>query len=188
MNLIYDFLEEHECCHNHDEEIQMPDQYDCWCTLQKMNLQEAFQLYKYDLISRSRQRQREIKIREARRKVEADIKVKAFMTVRNNIQRSVNNNQKQTGFHQRSHQIMSRQNRNADNKINYFVIDRDVRPARSLMTTQQIKEQTKKKYQNLPEVRQKQIKKKLEAEKQKNRIKSEIYKKVRLFFFIISSK
>jgi hypothetical protein len=169
----------------------MPGQFDCWCTLQKMNLQEAFQLYKYDLISRSRQRQRDIKIREARRKVEADIKIKAFMNVKNSIeQRSVGgggggHNSQRYANYQRSYATSRKNNR--DNRVNFFVIDRDIQPQRqrSIMTTEQIKEQTKKKYQNLPEVRQKQIKKKIEAEKQKNRIKSDIYKKVCLLLIFV---
>jgi hypothetical protein len=149
----------------------MPGHFDCWCTLQKMNLQEAFQLYKYDLISRSRQRLRDIKLREARRKVEADIKIKAFVNMRDNISRN------------RAYNYDMQQRGRGGKQLNFFAVDRAC--CRPSMTTQEIKQQTRKKYQSLPEVRQKQVKKKLEAERQKNRIKSDIYKKVRFSFIIL---
>ena len=162
--------------------------------MQKMNLQEAFQLYKYELISRSRQRLRDIKVREARRRVENEIgRQSSYASLRNQLHQYHQAHGSSTSLsqHYQSRNLSVKggsataaaapRSKASVNRV--FLVDRassqnylSPQP-RGPMTADQIKEQTKKKYQRLPEVQQRQIKKKLEDDKKKNRIKSHIYKK-----------
>jgi hypothetical protein len=179
------------CCH--EDMSKPPGLYDCWCRINKnMNLQEAFQLYKYDFISRSRQRQREIKINETRRKVESDLKTKTYLTLRNRLEAKLIHQQQQQKSTKKSNSeyFLIDALSSSNNKIhqhqdhhhhhNHHVSDRlrKCRINNHQINSDQIREQTKKKYQKLPEVKQKQIKKQLEENKKRNRIKYNIYKKV----------
>jgi hypothetical protein len=141
----------------------------------KLSLQEAFETYKYDLISRSRQRQKEIQFRSEQRQRELEYEAEQI-----------------EDYHKRmkNHQLMSRnllalKKKTADEmrmkKMNrkglMFEINVENFMHKRQMTQQDIKKQTKKLYEKLPEVKQKQLKQKAEEIKRANRIKSSIYRK-----------
>ncbi|RNA05137.1 hypothetical protein BpHYR1_049976 [Brachionus plicatilis] len=134
----------------------------------KIGLQEAFQIYKYDLLKNSRNRVKEIKIKAARRQVAKELKIDTLEQLNAKFSNNIKN-------------IKQRQNeasQDKEKKINYFTIDKAMfSKNRHVMSSQEIVEQTKKKYQKLPEVQQKKLKQKLEETKIRNRIKSNIFKK-----------
>lgn len=134
----------------------------------KFGLQEAFQIYKYDFLKNSRNRVKEIKIKAARRQVVKDLKLDTLEQLNAKISKNYKN------LKQRQNQL----NEENDKKINYFTIDKAMfTKNRHVLSSQEIIEQTKKKYQKLPEVQQKKLKQKLEESKVRNRIKSNIFKK-----------
>jgi hypothetical protein len=123
-----------------------------------MSLQEAFETFRCDLISRSRLRQKEIKYRAEKRQQEA------AELLKHNHQNEINNNT---------------ENRKNDKKSclkkSLTIASCD---SRRRMSIQEIKIQNKKLYEKLPEVKQKQMQQRIEEEKRLNRIKSSIFKKV----------
>lgn len=191
--------EENEYMNERGVDLHTPEHhFDCWCTLQKMSLQEAFRLYKYDLISRSRDRQREIKLKEARRRVESEIKSSSssramchHLTSKERIHDHRLKNDELHRLKLSRQSLKTSKARNSQDQISgkkptqpprYFFIDHNHPP--SVLTKKEIKEQTRRKYANLPEVRQRQIKQKIEEAKKANRIRSEIYKNVTLFLLL----
>ena len=131
----------------------------------KLSLQESFEIYKYNLISNSRKRQREIQLRAQQRRQEAEYKTEQLTELERNFKNTIKNrNLKLKEFNK-----------------DYFEINLDNFVHKRQMTSKEIKNQTKKIYQKLPEVQQKQLKQRDEENKKRNRIKSMIYKKV-LFF------
>lgn len=135
-----------------------------------ISLREAFEVHKYDFISKSRKRQKEIQMRAFRRKSETELKSKKYLEIAND-----------KNFYQKnraaSHYDPSKEN---NNKIVY-TIDKTLFAKHRPMSSEEIKTQTLKKYKKLPEVQQKQLKQKLEDCKKLNRIKSNIFKKVMFF-------
>lgn len=134
----------------------------------KFGLQEAFQVYKYDFLKKSRNRVKEIKIKAARRQVAKELKLDTLEQLNAKLAKNCKN-------------LRHRENESNElneKKINYFTIDKAMfTKNRHVMSSQEIVEQTKKKYQKLPEVQQKKLKQKLEENKIRNRIKSNIFKK-----------
>ena len=60
----------------------------------------------------------------------------------------------------------------------YFEINVDRFAQKRAMTQQEIKSMTRKNYSKLPEVKERQLKKSAEEVKRRNRLKSDLYKKV----------
>ena len=113
----------------------------------------------------SRKRQREIQLRAQQRRQEAEYKTEQLTELERNFKNTIKNrNLKLKEFNK-----------------DYFEINLDNFVHKRQMTSKEIKNQTKKIYQKLPEVQQKQLKQRDEENKKRNRIKSMIYKKV-LFF------
>ena len=140
--------------------------------LEKMSLQEAFETFKFDLIARSRKRQTEIELRARQRQNFIDYERK-LAELRSNSARPIKSSCSASNMLQ---QQKSREN--------YFEIN-DVhnKQKRRVMSAHEIKEMTKKNYSKLPEVKQKQVKQRLEQTKKMNLIKSSIYKKVDHVFY-----
>lgn len=142
----------------------------------KQCLQDAFQIHKYEFLKRSKNRVKEIKLKEARRQVATELKTSSYSIFDPKAPKLKN-----------SKQDCSKDCNFASNKrYEYFTIDKappfSHQKARQVMSSQEIKEQTKKKYQKLPEVQQRQLKQKLEESKMRNRIKSNLFKKVNFCF------
>lgn len=154
-----------------------------------MSLQEAFELNRYDVISRSRQRQKEIQYRSDLRRQETEFEIERFAAYQKNKDFSQRYNQTKStiaNHYKPQSQVQSKQHRDlpCNPKSCYFEINVDNFQHKRSMTTQEIKSQTKKNYSKLPEVKQKQLKERAEEIKRRNRIKSDIYKKV-IYPFII---
>ena len=131
----------------------------------KVSLQDAFRMHKKELIHRSNQRLRDIKLKSERERLKAELRNnKIAQTEELNIKKMNRNNFKK--------------------KYDYLQIDFDPEEKktnftkRRHMSTKEIKNQTKKLYKKLPEVKQKELDKKMEEIKKHNRIKSAIFKKV----------
>jgi len=124
-----------------------------------MSLQEAFETFRCDLISRSRLRQKEIKYRAEKRQQEA------AELLKHNHQNEFNNNNTEN----------RKNNKKSCLKKSLTIASCD---SRRRMSIQEIKIQNKKLYEKLPEVKQKQMQQRIEEEKRLNRIKSSIFKKV----------
>ncbi|CAF0807171.1 unnamed protein product [Brachionus calyciflorus] len=132
----------------------------------KIGLQEAFQVYNFDFLKRSRNRVKEIKIKAARRQVAKDLKLDSLIQLDQKLSKTRQFDK------QRAKESID------DKKLNYFTIDKAMfSKNRHIMSSQEIVQQTKKKYQNLPEVQQKKLRQKLEENKIRNRLKSNIFKK-----------
>ena len=116
-----------------------------------MSLQDAFLIFKKDLIERSNKRQKSIEERAQMRKLQAEYDRK---------QAQVNQKLKEV---QKKFQVSSR--------------PKSEIPRKRVMSSQEIRILTKKNYEKLPEVRQKQQKDRYEQAKKLNLIKSSIYKK-----------
>ena len=150
----------------------------------KMSLQEAFEMNRYDLISRSRQRQKEIQYRNELRRKEAEYEIERMaLFQKNNNNNNLNvciANKYKTKF---TPSVNNNSNSNSKPKseplrINYFEVNVENFMHKRQMSSQEIKTQTKKNYSKLPEVKQKQLQIRAEELKRRNRIKSTIYKKV----------
>ena len=152
----------------------------------KMSLQEAFEMNRYDLISRSRQRQKEIQYRNELRRKEAEYEIERMALYQKNNNNNNNNlnvctaNKYKTKF---TPNVNNSNNNGKPNKseplrINYFEVNVENFMHKRQMSSQEIKTQTKKNYSKLPEVKQKQLQIRAEELKRRNRIKSTIYKKV----------
>ena len=149
--------------------------------MEKMSLQDAFATFKNDLIARSLKRQSEIEARARQRQNFVDYERK-LAEMNSNAQSRRQNSSAKT---------ISRASCSASNVMtcksgreNYFEVN-DVlqKQKRRVMSAHEIKEMTKKNYSKLPEVKQKQVKQKLEQTKKMNLIKSTIYKKVNIHLF-----
>ena len=143
-------------------------------SMEKMSLQDAFSTFKYDLIARSLKRQKEIELRSKQRQNFIDYERKLAEL---NTERKSRGKSGITRASCSASNVMSGQK----SRDNYFEVN-DVNKAqhqkRRVMSAQEIKEMTKKNYSKLPEVKQKQVKQRLEQTKKLNQIKSSIYKKV----------
>lgn len=124
-----------------------------------MSLQEAFETFRCDLISRSRLRQKEIKFRAQQRQQEAELR----------------RLHEQEEMHQQQKIILKRSKSFRDTQQQMITKSSE----RRRMSIQEIKHQNRKLYEKLPEVRQKKMKLKMEEEKRLNRMKSSIFKKVK---------
>lgn len=158
------------------------DRYLEYDRCKQMSLQEAFRIFKYNVILNSRKRVRDIKAKEAKRQVETELKLNDFKMLQKKLH-SMNHHH----YHGRLRQSSSSSSSNYDmerrKKYEYFTIVPPASKSRN-MTHKEIKDQTKKNYQKLPEVQQKKLREKLEENKIKNRIKSNLYKKVIHLSFI----
>jgi hypothetical protein len=138
--------------------------------LEKMSLQEAFETFKYDLVARSKRRQKEIEYRAQKRQEQVEYERKLAELNANKLNSA------------RSRQIPVKNIKPTSNGY-YFEINDHIHNGNQYkrrMSTQEIKELTKKNYEKLPEVKQKQNKQRLEQNKKLTRLKSSIYNKVGL--------
>jgi hypothetical protein len=132
-----------------------------------MTLQEAFRVHRYDVILNSRKRVREVKAKEAKRQIAAELRVVDYRM----MEKKLDNNRRLHEFN-RAHEY------ERNKRYDYFTA---LSSRHRNMSQKEMKDQTKKKYQKLPEVQQKILKEKLEENKLKNRIKSNLYKKVIIY-------
>jgi hypothetical protein len=138
---------------------------------EKISLQQAFEMHKSDLIMRSKKRQRDIQQKAEQRRTEAEFKLKQREELRE-IEAQMLREQKYNGT-KTSRTMVSFDVANIKKSRNPLAC----MPKRQ-MTLEQIRLQTKRNYERLPEVRQMQIKKRVEEDKKLNRLKYSIYKKV----------
>ena len=138
----------------------------------KLSLQEAFETYRYDLISRSRQRQKEIQFRAEQRQTELEFEAQQIENYHKRLKTQQMN--KKLQFIKKKNEAMVRNS----TKGLMFEINVDNFMHKRQMTQQDIKKQTKKMYEKLPEVKQKQLQQRAEEIKRNNRLKSSIYRKV----------
>jgi hypothetical protein len=132
-----------------------------------MTLQEAFRIYKYNVILNSRKRVREIKSKETKRQVENELKIADY--------NKMLELKRLHGFGGSNRYAGAYRDDLEKRKYDYF----STWSAKNRnMSQKEIKDQTKKKYEKLPEVQQKKLKEKLDENRLKNRIKSNLYKKV----------
>jgi hypothetical protein len=146
----------------------------------KMSLQEAFETFKYDLIARSRKRQTEIEQKAKQRQNFIDYERK-LAELNGHHQKGAGSAKPSLGrtSHSASNVLLEKNGGGGGSRENYFEVN-DVlqsKQKRRVMSAQEIKEMTKKNYSKLPEVKQKQVKQRLEQNKKLNLIKSSIYKK-----------
>ena len=157
----------------------------------KLSLQEAFEMNRYDVISRSRQRQKEIQYRTEQRQQEAEYEIERMANLQKNFEISNQQhiNQRYNFLNRRptssKASTVGRPHSGVDTLANtlssrntYFEVPVDTYQQKRSMTQQEIKSQTRKNYRKLPEVKQKQMKVRAEEIKRRNRVKSDIYKKV----------
>ncbi|RNA20097.1 hypothetical protein BpHYR1_014906 [Brachionus plicatilis] len=116
-----------------------------------MSLQDAFLIFKKDLIERSNKRLRNIEERAQMRKLQAEY------------------DQKQVQMNLKLKEVQRKFQVNSKPKVEI--------PCKRAMSSQEIRILTKKNYEKLPEVRQKQHKERLEQTRKLNLVKSSIYKK-----------
>jgi hypothetical protein len=132
---------------------------------EKLSLQDAFRMRKQELIYRSNQRLRDIKLRSERERLKAELRNNQLIQI-DELNRKKTNEEK------------------FKKKYDYLHIDfmpEEKKPnftRRRHMSTKEIKNQTKKLYKKLPEVKQKELDKKMQEIKKHNRIKSAMFKKV----------
>lgn len=152
----------------------------------KLSLQEAFETHKFDLISRSRQRQKEIQFRAEQRQRELEDEALQIENYQKRLKTLQMN--KKMNVLKKYRAATSAANKNDVIKSNskglMFEINVENFMQKRQMTTQDIKKQTRKMYEKLPEVQQKQLKQRAEELKRANRLRSSIYRKV--FKFKIS--
>lgn len=153
----------------------------------KMSLQEAFETNRYDLISRSRQRQKEIQLRTEQRQLEAEYEIERMAVLQKNLEMSnaLHLNQRHNYLCNKKRQQQPAASSQAEavdhfQRGAYFEISVDKFAQKRAMTQQEIKSMTRRNYSKLPEVKEKQLKKSAEEIKRRNRLKSDLYKKVRL--------
>ena len=128
-----------------------------------MSLQEAFEMFNFDLISRSRKRLKEIKLRAEERRHEEQFK-------RERIELGIDADANSIGQRHLKHRNLLLTHHPLSE--NLFLAQRRA------MTSEQIKQQTNKLYKNLPEVKAKEKRMRVEEEKKRNRLKSSIYNRV----------
>ena len=142
----------------------------------KLSLQEAFETYKYDLISRSRQRQKEIQFRAEQRQKELELEAEQIEDYNKRVKSQQLLSRKLLSLKKRTAvELFARKSWNT--KAVMFEINVGNFMHKRPMTQQDIKKQTRKMYEKLPEVKQKQLNKRAEETKRANRIRSSIYKK-----------
>lgn len=124
-----------------------------------MSLQEAFETFRCDLISRSRLRQKEIKFRAEQRQQEAEF-------------RRLNQLNQERRLSEQKKSCLKKSN-------SYVLLNMEKSSDRRRMSIQDIKNQNRKLYDKLPEVKQKQKQQRMEEEKRLNRMKTSIFKKVK---------
>ena len=128
--------------------------------LTNMSLQEAFETFRCDLINRSRLRQREIKFRAQKRQQEAEL---SRLQQESLLRCKLESQDKKKSILKKTSSM------------------REPSVERRRMSFQEIKEQNKKLYEKLPEVKQKQMQQRIQEEKRLNRMKSSIFKKVFIY-------
>ena len=131
--------------------------------LKKMTLQEAFEMFNFDVISRSRKRLKEIKIRAEERRHEEQFKrERIHLGIDSDANSIAQRHIKHSNLLLKHHPLSD----------NLFLAQR--RP----MTSEQIKQQTNKIYKKLPEVKDREKRVRVEEERKLNRLKSNIYNRV----------
>lgn len=177
---------------------QPPDQrfweYDRYAP---MTLQEAFRLHRYDVIMNSKKRMRELKAKETRRQLAKELLLcsDGVESVRvgdeTELYRAMNERleiDRRQHLIERHHVMWNKSNgryayfkelstRTSSRRPHCCAAGSGADAAPS-MSKREIKERTRRKYEKLPEVQQRLLKEKLEENKVKNRIKSNLYKKV----------
>ena len=122
----------------------------------KMSLQEAFETYRHDLLIRSRERQNNIKLKAEKRMAMAQLRLE--------------NAELNNDFKVERQQAKKQREKNQ--------VEKQMR--RPQLSTNEIKQITRKNYEKLPEVKEKQAKQRVEMDKKLNRFRSSIYQKVKL--------
>ena len=130
----------------------------------KMSLQEAFHMHKQSLIKRSQQRQLAIRDKNEERKMQADYE---RQVLENRLVRA-----REEMMQKRMKEGKLGQNGSSSSSSSRVATNR-----RS-MSVKEIKELTRKNYERLPEVKEKQIRERIEREKLLNKVRSSIYNKV----------
>jgi hypothetical protein len=148
----------------HHQQQQQQQQQEKPKGLKKMSLQEAFEMFNFDFISRSRKRLKEVRLRADERRHEEQFK-------RERIELGIDSD---TNYAERRGNIKHQNLMMKHHPLseNLFLAQR--RP----MTAEQIKLQTSKVYKKLPEVKEKEKRVKNEEERKRNRLKSNIYNRV----------
>ena len=126
-------------------------------------MQEAFERNKLNVIFRSQERVRNIRVNSERRKFESTVKTKVLL---DNLPSNKYKEPMGTRNVKQSYQ-------NSDRFDEWYANRRK----KLNMTSKEIKKQNLKNYKKLPEVRQREIKKSLDEVRKANRIKSYIFKK-----------
>jgi len=152
----------------------------------KMSLQEAFEMNRYDVISRSRQRQKEIQLRAEQRQKEQEYEIERLAEMQRRLEVTCQNHVNQRYIDLKKKPVAKprvhseRPNRSEQARSAYFEINIENFSGHNkrAMSSQEIKSQTRKNYSKLPEVKQKQVQQRAEEIKRRNRLKSDIYKKV----------
>ena len=130
-----------------------------------MTLQEAFEMFNFDKISRSRKRLKEIKLRAEERRHEEQFKRERI----------------HLGIDSEANSVAQRHIKHQNLLLKHHPLSENLFLAqRRAMTSEQIKEQTNKVYKQLPEVKEKEKRMKVQEEKKLNRLKSSIYNRVNL--------
>lgn len=172
----------------HDQTFWEYDRYN------HMSLQDAFRTHRYDVILNSRQRVRDLKAKETRRQLARELllrggderqEVELYRSMAERLE------------HESRRHLIDRQRALAEKNRRFAYFNELATPTAAAasaaanrrqaqsgvpMSKREIKERTRRKYEKLPEVQQKLLREKLEENKAKNRIKSNIFKKVNNFF------
>ncbi len=152
----------------------------------KMSLQEAFEMNRYDVISRSRQRQKEIQLRAEQRQKEQEYEIERLAELQRRLEVTCQNHVNQRYIDLKKKPVVAKVAKETlrnEGKSAYFEVNFDNFSGinKRAMSSQEIKSQTRKNYSKLPEVKQKQLQQRAEEIKRRNRLKSDIYKKVGFF-------
>lgn len=163
-----------------------------------MTLQDAFRTYRYDVILNSRQRMRQLKAKETRRQLAKEMLIRGGGAADNDaaeteLYKSIEERLK----YESKRQVIDRHRQFAQKNRRFAHFEElaypgmrvrsvphvvpSYQPSSGGMSSREIKERTRRKYQRLPEVQQKLLREKLEENKAKNRIKSNIFKKVNFY-------
>jgi hypothetical protein len=122
----------------------------------KMSLQEAFETYRHDLVIRSRERQKNIQLKAEKRMALAQLRLK--------------NAEIEDNFKLENRRV-KKYDRDTKNQV-----EKQIR--RPQLSTNEIKQITRKNYEKLPEVKERQAKQRIETDRKLNRFRSSIYQKV----------
>lgn len=134
----------------------------------KLTLREAFEMNNFKFISRSRKRQKEIKLRAEQRRQDVEFK-------RERIELGIDP-EYEYQIAKKTHRLHQIPSQHYDIRTERLFLAQ-----RRQMTAEEIKQHTEKIYKQLPEVKEKVKQRRLEDEKKKNRLKSSIYNKVSSF-------